>query len=143
MSIPTATGRRDEVVDWRFKSFPPTDEPVTLDTIGEQHWNVLAGDLLFPVIVLKESALDHNIALMARFCRNHGVSLAPHGKTPMSPQIVRRQLDAGAWGISAATVHQVRVFRTFGVQRILLANELIERAGLEWIATELADDPKL
>jgi D-serine deaminase-like pyridoxal phosphate-dependent protein len=131
----------DDIVDWRYKGFPPTDKPVTIGTIGEQDWNALSGDLLFPLLLIKERALDHNIALMARYCEEHGVSLAPHGKTPMSTQIVQRQLDAGAWGITAATIGEARVFRAFGVPRILLANELIEPAGISWIVSELERDP--
>jgi D-serine dehydratase len=37
------------------------------------------------------------------------VQLAPHGKTTMSPQLFRRQLDAGAWGLTFANVHQLRL----------------------------------
>jgi D-serine deaminase-like pyridoxal phosphate-dependent protein len=138
----------DEPVDWQFKGFPPMDRAVTVGTAGEQGWNALGGqplssngDLLFPVLLLKERALQHNIDLMARYCRNKGVSLAPHAKTPMSPQIVQRQLEAGAWGITAATLQQVRVFRAFGVPRIILANQLLEKTALEWVAAELSRDP--
>jgi len=130
----------NEAIDWRYKSFPPTARTVTVGTVDEQGWHALDGDLLLPVMVLKESALRHNIDLMARYCREHGVHLAPHGKTPIAPQIAERQLEAGAWGITAATIHQVRVFRAFGVQRILLANELLEPAAVEWVAAELARD---
>lgn len=131
----------EEEIDWRYKGFPPANRPVTVGTVGEQGWNVLRGDMLFPVLVLKEKALQHNIDLMARYCRDRGVSLAPHGKTPIAPQIVQRQLEAGAWGVTAATIHQVRVLRAFGVQRVLLANELLEPAAVEWVAGEMARDP--
>lgn len=131
----------DQVVDWRDKGFPPTPHPVTIGSIGEQGWHALDGDLLFPVMLLKESALDHNIDLMARYCREWGVELAPHGKTPVAPQMVERQLRAGAWGITAATLHQTRVFRAFGVNRILLANELLEPVAFAWLAAELDRDP--
>ena len=40
--------------------------------------------------------------------RRWGIDLAPHGKTTMSPQLFRRQLDAGAWGLTFATVTQLR-----------------------------------
>jgi D-serine deaminase-like pyridoxal phosphate-dependent protein len=130
----------DEVIDGRFKSFPPADRPVTVGTAGEQSWHALNGDLLFPVMVLKENALQHNIDRMARFCRDHGVSLAPHGKTPMAPQLVQRQLEAGAWGVTVATIHQARVFRSFGAQRILLANQLLEAAAVQWVVAELECD---
>jgi D-serine dehydratase len=132
----------EEPIDWRYKSFPPTAQTVTVGTVGEQGWHALDGDLVFPVMLLKESALQHNIDLMARYCRDHGVDLAPHGKTPIAPQIAELQLEAGAWGITAATIHQARVFRAFGVQRLLLANELLEPAAVEWVAAELARDSR-
>jgi D-serine deaminase-like pyridoxal phosphate-dependent protein len=78
---------------------------------------------------------------MARWCARAGVLLAPHGKTTMAPQLFGRQLAAGAWGITAATISQVQVYRSFGVDRILIANELTDRAGIAWLAAELTADP--
>jgi D-serine deaminase-like pyridoxal phosphate-dependent protein len=132
----------DEPVDWRYKGFPP-GEDVTIGTVGAMGWNVLRGDLPLPALVLKASALEHNIALMAQWCAERGILHAPHGKTTMAPQLFSRQLDAGAWGITAATVSQARMYRAFGVQRILLANELVEPASLRWLADELAASPEL
>ena len=45
---------------------------------------------------------------MADWCRAAGVQLAPHAKTHMSRDLVRRQTAAGAWGFTAATPAQVR-----------------------------------
>jgi D-serine deaminase-like pyridoxal phosphate-dependent protein len=132
----------DEPIDWRYKGFPPSDG-VTIATVGAMGWNVLRGDLPLPALVLKESALEHNISLMAHWCEERGILHAPHGKTTMAPQLVNRQLDAGAWGITAATVSQARMYRAFGVQRILLANELVEPASLRWLADELVAAPEL
>jgi D-serine deaminase-like pyridoxal phosphate-dependent protein len=132
----------DEPVDWRYKGFPPSED-LTIGTVGAMGWNVLRGDLPLPVLVLKESALEHNIALMARWCAERGILHAPHGKTTMAPQLFSRQLDAGAWGITAATVSQARMYRAFGVQRILLANELVDPGSLRWLADELAVSPEL
>lgn len=131
----------DDVIDWRYKGFPPTTAPVTVGRVGEQNWNVLAGDLLLPVLVVKESALENNIVLMGEYCRLHHLSLMPHAKTPLAPQVVERQLAAGAWGISTATIHQTHVLRAVGVQRILLANELVEPPAIAWVARELDEDP--
>jgi D-serine deaminase-like pyridoxal phosphate-dependent protein len=132
----------DEPIDWRYKGFPPNDG-VTIGTVGATGWNVLRGDLPLPALVLKESALAHNIALMAEWCQERGILHAPHGKTTMAPQLFSRQLDAGAWGVTAATVSQARMYRAFGVQRILLANELVEPASLRWLADQLAAAPEL
>lgn len=140
MSCDALAALRDDPIDWRYKGFP--DAPgVTVGTVGEQGWSLLAGDLPTPSLVLKESALAHNLALMRRYCEERGVSLAPHGKTTMSPELIARQLEAGAWGITAANVAQVRVFRHFGFERILLANECVEPCSLRWIADELGRDP--
>jgi D-serine dehydratase len=102
---------------------------------------VLSGEFLMPVMVLKDSALRHNSKLMAAYCKRHDVLLAPHGKTPMSPQLLQMQLDDGAWAVTAATMSQVRVWRAFGMDRVILANELVEPASVRWVAAELLADP--
>ncbi len=129
-----------EPIDWRYKAFPLGDG-VTVGEAGRQGWHALDGDFDLPVLVLKESAIDHNIALMAQYCRQHGVDLAPHAKTPVAPQIVERQLAAGAWGVTVANLHQARVLRRFGARRILIANEVLGPRALEWAARELDSDP--
>ena len=60
----------------------------------------------------------------------------------MAPQLIARQLEAGAWGVTAANISQVQLFRSFGIPRILIANEVTDRAGLAWLAAELAADPE-
>jgi D-serine deaminase-like pyridoxal phosphate-dependent protein len=59
----------------------------------------------------------------------------------MAPQLFARQLAAGAWAVTAATVGELHVYRTFGIPRVLLANELTDPAGAAWLAGELAADP--
>jgi D-serine deaminase-like pyridoxal phosphate-dependent protein len=128
---------RDARVDLTTKGFPAVDVPIPLAEVAERGWSL--EDLLPPVLVLREAALGHNIALMADYCANHGVELAPHGKTTMAPQLWRRQLDAGAWGITAATVAQARVMLAAGVPRVLIANEVTDRTAVGWIAAQLRD----
>lgn len=45
----------------------------------------------------------------------------------MAPQLLDLQIAAGAWAITAAAVGQVHVSQRFGVQRVLLANQLLGR----------------
>jgi D-serine deaminase-like pyridoxal phosphate-dependent protein len=130
----------DEPVDWRFKGFPVV-AGVTVGTVGDQEWNLLAGDLPLPAIVLKGSAVARNVELLARWCAERGALHAPHGKTTMAPQLWDRQLAAGAWAITVATVAQARICRAFGVPRVFLANELVEPVSLSWVRDELAADP--
>jgi D-serine dehydratase len=95
----------------------------------------------YPLLILRETALAGNLAAMAAYCAQAGVALAPHGKTAMSPELAARQLAHGAWGITVATIGQLRTYRAFGFGRLLLANELVDEAGIAWLAAELAADP--
>jgi D-serine deaminase-like pyridoxal phosphate-dependent protein len=131
----------DEPLDWRFKGLPASWWGRTAAQICAQAPNVFEDGAVGPVCVLRAEALTHNLTTMARWCRDRGVELAPHGKTHMAPQLLARQLYAGACGITAATVSQVRVYRAFGVRDVVLANELVDEAGLRWLAAELAADP--
>jgi D-serine dehydratase len=119
----------------------PLREPLRQGAIGVQGWNVLRGDTSFPVAVLKDAALRHNLDWMRRFCERHGVTLAPHGKTTMSPQLFGAQLANGAWGITLATAAQVQVAHRFGVRRVLLANQLVGRADIAAVLELLHGDP--
>ena len=100
-----------------------------------------AAGFTYPLLTLRETALRNNIAAMADYCARAGVALAPHGKTAMSPELAARQLAHGAWGITVATIGQMQAYRAFGFPRLLLANELVDRAGIAWLAAELAADP--
>jgi D-serine dehydratase len=130
----------DEQVDWRYKSFP-AGPPTAIRDVRSRKWNVLGGQFMLPVMVLKESALRHNSRLMAAYCKRHDLLLAPHAKTSMSPQLVKMQLDDGAWAVTAATISQVRVWRAFGIGRVILANELVEPESVRWVAREMSADP--
>jgi D-serine dehydratase len=116
-------------------------QPLHQGAIAVQGWNVLHGDTGFPVALLKLSALRHNLDWMRAFCARHGVLLAPHGKTTMSPQLFGAQLDNGAWGITLAAAWQVQVAHRFGVRRVILANQLVARAELRAVLHLLRGDP--
>ena len=94
----------------------------------------------YPLLTLREPALRNNLTAMASYCERTGVLLAPHGKTGMSPELAARQLTHGAWGITVATIGQLRTYREFGFPRLLLANELVDEAGIAWLAAELSSD---
>ncbi|MEV8614020.1 amino acid deaminase [Amycolatopsis sp. NPDC051373] len=132
---------RDEKIDWRFRSITPALAGLTLDEAAARRANLFADGFFGPFVVLDAAALEHNLATMAAWCGVHGIALAPHGKTTMAPELFARQLEHGAWGVTAANAGHLRVYRAFGVSRILLANQLVDPAGLRWLAGELAADP--
>jgi D-serine dehydratase len=103
-------------------------------------WNLLDEDVSLPAAVLYADRIEHNLKWMQAFVAEYGVKLAPHGKTTMAPQLFRRQLEAGAWGITLATAHQVRAAYRGGVHRVLMANQLVGKRNMGMIA-ELLTDP--
>ncbi|MER6731586.1 amino acid deaminase [Streptomyces puniciscabiei] len=136
----------EERVDHRFKGLPPDADGLTVGELTAQRRNLFSaesgsGGFTTPLLVLSAERLAHNLALMETYAARHGLAFAPHGKTSMAPQLFQRQIEHGAWGITLAVPHQVRVARAFGVQRVFLANELVDAPALRWIAAELAADP--
>lgn len=131
----------DTVVDWRFKGLPPRSQGSTVAELAAARVNLFEDGFSTPVLTLDADALRHNLELMARWTTAHDLAFAPHGKTPLAPQLYQRQLALGAWGITAAVPSHVRMYRAFGVQRIFLANELVDAAALAWLAAELDADP--
>lgn len=87
-----------------------------------------------PTAVLLQSAIASNSALFAKFCGEHKISFAPHGKTTMSPELFDIQMRDGAWGITAATAFQARTMIEHGVPRVLIANEVVAPGDIAWVA---------
>ncbi|MDQ1036439.1 D-serine deaminase-like pyridoxal phosphate-dependent protein [Streptomyces sp. V3I8] len=131
----------DERVDHRFKGLPPDAEGLTVGELAAERRNLFSGGFTTPVLALSAERLEHNLRLMETYTARHGLVFAPHGKTSMAPQLFQRQIERGAWGITLAVPHQVRVARAFGVRRVFLANELVDPAALAWISAQLAADP--
>jgi D-serine deaminase-like pyridoxal phosphate-dependent protein len=101
-------------------------------------WSLLAEEVSLPAAVLSQERLTHNLRWMQSFAEAYGVKLAPHGKTTMAPQLFRRQVEAGAWGITVATAQQAQVALHHGIPRVLMANLLVGRRNLERVAEALA-----
>lgn len=131
----------EERVDHRFKALPPDAEGRTVGELAAERRNLFRDGFTTPVLALSAESVAHNLALMETYAERHGLAFAPHGKTCMAPQLFARQLAHGAWGITAAVPHQARVYRRYGIDRIFLANELVDAAALRWLAGELAADP--
>ena len=125
------------------KSFPLSAAPLGAADIAAQRWHLLADDLAYPLAVLKRQALQHNLAWMQAYANARGVYLAPHGKTTMSPELFQMQLDAGAWGISFATLFQLGVGVAAGVRRAIIANQVLSATDLAGLRSLLQTHPDL
>lgn len=63
-----------------------------------------------PELVVELPVLDANIARLQAWADARGRALRPHAKTHKSLEIARRQVDAGAVGLTVATVGEAEVF---------------------------------
>ncbi|WP_053202912.1 alanine racemase [Jiangella muralis] len=100
-------------------------------------------ELPTPVATLDAGALEHNLGVMSSYVRQHRVGLAPHGKTTMSPDLWRRQIDAGAWGITVATGWQLRVALDARVRKIMQVGPILDDGVLAEVAAALTTDPEV
>src|SRR3569833_916197 len=122
------------------KGLPPAAAGLSVADCGARGYNILSGDVPLPVCVLQQAALAHNRATMREFTARVGVKLAPHGKTPMAPQLMQEQLADGAWAITAATPAHIFAYRSVGIPRILYANQLVDPIAINFVLDELARD---
>ena len=116
------------------KGFPLNSYGKTVDQFLSTKPNILTSGFQFPIMVLKDKALKHNIDRMARFCKSVGAELAPHVKTTMSPQIAQMQVDAGAFALTIANFWQAEIFRNFGFKKLIIANEVLDPTAIAAIA---------
>jgi hypothetical protein len=78
-----------------------------------------------PAVVLDLDRVDGNIARMAAAMRDRGVALRPHAKTHKSLEVARRQLAAGAVGLTVATIGEAEVFAEGGIDDLFIAYPLL------------------
>ncbi len=131
----------DELIDALTKGVPAGAGRLRFGDIAGRGWSLLAGDLPLPAAVIRTDVMAANSRWMAEFLKASGVLIAPHGKTTMSPQLFHRQIADGAWAITVATMQQMMVCRRFGIDRVLMANQIVGRAATRAIIAELAADP--
>lgn len=82
-----------------------------------------------PYLALDVDVMDLNIYRAANQARDRGMALRPHAKTHKSVQIAKRQIDAGAVGLTLATIGEAEIFAEAGVKDIFLAYPLWPSPG--------------
>src|SRR5437588_6643442 len=88
-------------------------------------------ELITPALILDLPAARRNIEKMANRLKTMPAKLRPHIKVHKSPELARMQVDAGAIGVSTATVWEAIVMARAGLDGIFVANTV---AGREKIA---------
>lgn len=78
-----------------------------------------------PAPLIDVERLDRNIAAMAAAFATSPAGLRPHAKTHKCAAIARRQLAAGAHGITCAKVGEAAAMVAGGIPDVLIANEVV------------------
>ena len=103
-------------VSWRRPQPSPGQGKAELDT---------------PALLLDMEAVEANIARMARWFSDKPCKLRPHAKTHKLPLIARKQIDAGAIGITCAKLSEAEAFLREGIRDVLVANEIVGERKIE------------
>ena len=78
-----------------------------------------------PALLLDRVACDHNLAKMAAFFQNRPAKLRPHFKNHKCITLAKRQLAAGAVGMTCAKLGEAEVLVEHGFRDILIANQIV------------------
>ncbi len=116
------------------KGFPIDSYGLSIKDFILRKPNIFKSGFQFPLMVLKQDALISNINLMSKYCGSVGAELAPHVKTTMSPQIARLQVNSGAYALTVANFWQAELFRNFGFNKLIIANEILDSSSINKIS---------
>ena len=81
-----------------------------------------------PAILVDRVKLEANIRSMQSACDAGGIELRPHMKTHKMVEVARRQLGAGAKGLTCAKLGEAEAMLPSGVKEIFMG----------WLATRLS-----
>ncbi|PTP16073.1 amino acid deaminase [Vibrio sp. 10N.286.51.C3] len=122
-----------DVIKYQKDSFILTEKGQKGRAISQSEngiYRLVDEDISLPVAIIKQSALTNNLNWMQSFADHHQVKLSPHGKTSMTPDFFRQQLENGAWGITVATPAQAEIAAMAGAKRIIMANQLVGKTNI-------------
>ena len=88
-------------------------------------------EVVTPALILDLDAARRNIDKMARWLEGKPAKIRPHIKVHKSPELARMQIEAGAIGLSTATVWEAVVLVRSGLDSIFIVNTI---AGAEKLA---------
>ena len=92
-------------------------------------------ELITPALVLDVDAAQRNIDHMASELKQMGAAIIrPHYKAHKNPDLARRQLQAGAGGLSMATVWEAAILAAAGMDDLFVVNTVAHPAKLRVLA---------
>jgi D-serine deaminase-like pyridoxal phosphate-dependent protein len=84
-----------------------------------------------PLAIVDLDQLERNIETMAAFFAPLAATLRPHAKTHRAPAVARRQIAAGASGITCAKVGMAEAMVAGGIDDVYIANQVVAAQAIE------------
>ena len=84
-----------------------------------------------PALLVDLEAMESNLKRMAEFFAARACKVRPHFKNHKTPALARKQLEAGAVGMTCATLREAEILVGSGVGSVLIANEIVSAEKLE------------
>jgi 3-hydroxy-D-aspartate aldolase len=94
-------------------------EPVSIDEVPT------------PALIIDLDLFEKNLERMQTYLHGNGLGLRCHTKMHKCPIIARKQIDAGALGVCAATVSEAEVMQANGVTGILITSPVVTREKID------------
>ena len=118
--------------DWRWPWHRAAER---VQEMYGQHKGASIDTLQTPALIADLDVMRRNMAAMMTALDGQVARLRPHTKVQKSPDIALLQVEAGAIGVTVATIWEAAAMAAAGVRSILIANEVI---GAEKIRTAAA-----
>ncbi len=91
-----------------------------------------------PALMLDMDAFEKNMHCLQEFADSRGIALRPHFKSHKCTAIAHMQVKNGAKGVCCAKLGEAEDLAAAGIEDILLANQVVDRAKIARVAS-LAD----
>jgi D-serine deaminase-like pyridoxal phosphate-dependent protein len=99
------------------------------------------GKFMTPYLAIELDAFSRNIDRMKAFSEDTGTSIRPHVKTHKCSEIAKRQIAAGAIGVTCAKLGEAEAMVSRGIKDVLIANQVVGKEKLTRLArlAQIAD----
>lgn len=88
-----------------------------------------------PALILDLPALERNVARMAALAAKRGMALRPHAKTHKCVEIARRQIAAGALGVSCTVLREAEAMVEGGIPGVLITSPVVTQTHIKRLIT--------
>ena len=96
-----------------------------------------------PALLIDLDIFEQNIRIMADYMKDKKAKLRPHYKTYKCPIISHKQINAGAKGVTCATLGEAETLVLAGINDVLIANQVVDPIKIYRLATLSHGDAKI